>query len=283
MKTSRLTILKERLEKLYRHYHTGFIYSDPVELVHRFSRRKDIEVAGLIASSLAYGRVESIKRAVERIMHIMDWKPHRFVMEFSPKDKGLFKDFTYRFNDGRDIAVLLYFIRQMLEECGSIEGFFLRGYSPDRPIRDALESFSKAVLSLDAGGIYGGRGLPRSAGVRFFFPLPSTGSACKRLNLYLRWMVRKEGPDFGIWKGISPATLVIPLDTHMARISRLIGLTTLKSTGWRMAEEITETLRLLCPEDPVKYDFAITRLGILDECRRGCKVRLCHNKAWHTR
>ncbi len=276
-KNGRLDILKKRLETIYRLYHKGFVYSDPVELVHRFSDKRDIEIAGLVASSLAYGRVENIKKAIGNVMDVMDWKPYRFVVEFRPqRDRRLFEDFVYRFNDGRDIAALLYFMKQMLSECGSIEGFFLKGYSPARPIREALERFVENTLSLDTAGIYGKERLPGSAGVRFFFPTPSTGSPCKRLNLYLRWMVRREGPDLGVWNGVSPSALIIPLDTHMARISRMIGLTRRTSACWKMAEEITDTLRLLAPEDPVKYDFAMTRLGILEECKKGC--HRCHMK-----
>ncbi len=273
MKRNNLGLVKKRLDEIYMLYDRRFIYSDPVELVHRFSDARDIEIAGLLASSLAYGRVESIKKAIEKVMDVMDWKPYRFVMEFSPKKDGrLFEDFLYRFNDGRDIAALLYFAKQMIAECGSIEGFFLKGYSLGAtPMREALERFTESVLSLDSGGIYGTKGLPSSAGVRFFFPAPSTGSACKRLNLYLRWMVRREEPDFGIWKRVSPSDLIIPLDTHMARISRLIGLTGRRNPCWKMAEEITATLKRLAPEDPVKYDFAITRLGILEECKKGCR------------
>ena len=263
-------LLKDRLEEICQHYEQGFIYSDPIEIVHRFSAPEDIEVAGLIASALAYGRVESIKRAILWVMDRMDWKPYSFTMGFDPKLQNPFEGFTYRFNDGRDVAALVYLMRQMIERSGSIEGFFVEDYTEGEPIRVALASFTERVLALELSSIYGTGVDTRRVGVRFFFPSPKQGSACKRLNLYLRWMVRRSPPDFGLWKRVRPADLVIPLDTHMARIARLIGLTARKSADWNMAEEITQRLKGLDPDDPVKYDFAITRLGILGECSKGC-------------
>ena len=170
-------------------------------------------------------------------------------------------------------------MRQMIEEHGSIGGFFKVGYQDDdENIKDALASFTKRALLLGSAGLYGTKKIPKKAYLRFFFPSPSSGSACKRLNLYLRWMVRRgDNIDLGLWKDIPPSKLIIPLDTHIARISRLIGLTAKKSPGWSMAEDITESLRRLDPKDPIKYDFAICRLGILEECTakkdpKKCKV-----------
>ena len=277
--------LKELLERLYRTFDKRFLSSDPLEFVHRVRTGRDREVTGLIASSLAYGQVGQIKKSIEAVLDVMGWEPYRFTMGFRPsRDKGLFSHIRHRFNDGRDISCLIYFTRQILERCGSIEEFFLKGYRPeDGNIKNALTSFSERVLQeLDPGGIYGSNGskkLPEKAGVRFFFPSPRNASACKRLNLYLRWMVRKgDGLDLGLWKGgkgargghegrgVDPSKLVIPLDTHIARISRNIGLTSRATPDWKMAEEITAGLKKLDPEDPVKYDFALARLGILDEC-----------------
>ncbi len=262
-------LLKKRLDMLYRTYEKGFLESDPLSFVHRYTSDEDREIVGLIASSLAYGRVAGIKKSVERVLSVMGGEPARFIGGFRPRVEGrLFKDFRHRFNVGNDISCLLYFARQMIETGGSIGGFFMRGYSSsDKNIKEALTRFSSSVLSLDTAGIYGSGGLPASAGVRFFFPSPAGGSPCKRLNLYLRWMVRRgDGLDFGIWRGISPSKLVIPLDTHIARIASYLGLTTRKSRDWKMAEEITASLARLDPRDPVKYDFALCRLGILEVC-----------------
>ena len=144
-----------------------------------------------------------------------------------------------------------------------MESFFASGLAPGQPhVGPALASFCARTLSLDHGGLYGRKPLPADAGVRFFFPSPDDGSPCKRLNLYLRWMVRREGVDLGVWRAVSPARLVIPLDAHVLTIARRVALTRRRSPGWRMALDITERLRRLDPEDPVKYDFALHRMGL---------------------
>ncbi len=269
--------LKRRLDFLYRAYTKQYLSTDPLEFLHRYPNPKDKEIVGLIASGLAYGRVQGIKASIERVLGVIGGSPFKFVVRFEPLNgKGLFKGFRHRFNTGDDIACLLYFARQMIEESGSIGGFFLKGYSgPEKTIKEALEAFGRNALSLDSGRIYGAKSLPKKAGIRFFFPLPSDGSPCKRLNLYLRWMVRRDSLDFGIWKEVSPARLIIPLDTHIARISGNIGLTRRKNPDWKMTEEITEALRRLDPEDPVKYDFALCRLGILDKCPKRSSEEKC--------
>lgn len=260
--------LKTLLDNLYKSFDKNSISPDPLEFVHRFSSSEDMEIAGLIASSLAYGRVENILKSIDSIMTIMEWSPYHFAVSFNPSVHiGLFNNFSHRFNDGKDIACLIYFIRQMIEKNGSVKDFFLKGYNPaDKSIKPALISFSKRALKLDFTAVYGNCELPQNAGVRFFFPSPLDGSPCKRLNLYLRWMVRKRDVDLGLWKEIPPDKLVIPLDTHVARISRYIGLTKRRTADWKMAEEITENLKRLDKDDPVKYDFSLCRLGILDRC-----------------
>ncbi|MBI5561090.1 MAG: TIGR02757 family protein [Deltaproteobacteria bacterium] len=262
--------LKHQLDILYTTYNESFLSSDPLWFVHRFRTDRDREITGLIASSLAYGRVDGIKKSIGRVMDIMGWQPYEFTISFNPFRHGkAFSTFTHRFNNGGDMACLIYFAKQMIAEQGGIGGFFLAGCSPeDKNIKGSLESFSERALKLGSASIYGSKKLPDKAGVRFFFPSPSDGSPCKRLNLYLRWMVRKDSLDFGIWKGIGPEKLIIPLDTHIARISRYIGLTKRKTADWKTAEEITESLKTLDPGDPVKYDFSIARLGILEECKK---------------
>ncbi len=263
------TALKTQLDRLYRTFDLEFLSTDPLEFVHRYSTPEDREIVGLVSSSLAYGKVVTIKKSIAAVMEATGPHPARFV-------KGLDVDravrdlsgFKHRFNDGKDIVALLYIAKQMIEEAGTICRFFMKGYSPDhRNIKEALSAFSESALGLDTSPIYGKKTLPKNAGVRFFFPDPLDGSPCKRLNLYLRWMVRRgDGLDFGQWKGVDPAKLVIPLDTHIARISKNIGLTKRASADWKMAEEITEALKVLDPKDPIKYDFALCRLGILEKC-----------------
>lgn len=279
MSTEQIT-LKSCLDSLYDTFDAGFLSTDPLEFVHRYDHDADREIVGLVASSLAYGRVEGIRRSLEKVFGVMGRDPYGFTMRFDPaRDRRLFSGFKHRFNDGNDIACLIYFARQMIEECGSIGGFFMKGYSLEtKSIKDALTAFTRNVLALDSGAVYGPRKSPAEATVRFFFPSPAQKSACKRLNLYLRWMVRRrDGLDFGIWDGVDPASLIIPLDTHIARISRNIGLTTRASADWKMAEEITARLRELDPADPLKYDFSLCRLGILDRCPRRLDTSKCES------
>lgn len=265
------TYLKKHLDSLYERFDIRFISPDPIEAVHKFNSPKDQEIAGLISASLAYGRVDLIIRAIDQILFLMDYKPYSFVKNFDPKkDSKKFKDFVYRFNRGEDIACLIYFIKQVIDSYGSLFDFFKKGYrEKDKNIAPALSRFVKGLLELDSSPFYNGCGLPKDAGVRFLLPSPEGGGACKRTNLFLRWMVRRgDTIDFGIWSDILPSKLIMPLDTHIARISRYLSLTGLKTQSWRMAEEITASLKELDPDDPVKYDFPLSRLGIMDYCPR---------------
>lgn len=270
--------LKEELERLYRTFDLAFLATDPLEFVHRYREPEDREVVGLVASVLAYGKVAGIKRSVARVLEAAGPSPYRFARRFDPKKgKALYSGFVHRFNSGDDMACLFWYARQMIEEKGSIGGFFMKGYSPDhRNVKEALTAFSEGALALDSSAVYGRKALAPKAGVRFFFPSPYDGSPCKRLNLYLRWMVRRaDSLDFGQWTGVDPAKLIIPLDTHIARISKNIGLTGRANADWKMAEEITGALSRLDPSDPVKYDFALCRLGILERCPRKADREKC--------
>jgi uncharacterized protein (TIGR02757 family) len=153
----------------------------------------------------------------------------------------------------------------MLDHSASIEGFFAVGHDAGSPdIGPALDSFSTRALALNLREAYGR--LPRRPGVAYFFPRPSAGSACKRLNLFLRWMVRHDALDLGVWSRVSPARLVVPLDTHVIRVGRCLQLTRYTSPGWAMARDITASLRRLDPDDPVKYDFSLCHLGMMNAC-----------------
>ena len=263
MRWMRLDELRSRMDALYQHYDHRFVDPDPLEFVRRQTTDADREVVGLIASSLAYGNVKQIKRSIARVVDLLGDRPAETVDRLQPADaRRLLGRFKHRFNDARDVACLLYFIRQIRAGAGSVEAFFARGEAGPVDMESALASFSARVLALDHGGLYGRRRLPASAGVRFFFPSPRDGSACKRLNLYLRWMVRRDGVDLGVWRGVDPASLVIPLDAHIYTIARRVGLTRYRSPGWPMAVDITRRLRRLDPRDPVKYDFAFHRMGL---------------------
>ena len=172
---------------------------------------------------------------------------------------------VHRWIRGVDVAALLWILRQMIERSGSIERFFLEGYSEaDDDIGPALDSFSRRALALDVRRAYGR--VPRRPGVCYFFPRPSGGSACKRLNLFLRWMARRDEVDLGAWSGVPRSKLIVPLDTHVIRLGRCLRLTRYTSPGWPMARDLTASLRRLDPADPVRYDFALCHVGMMNAC-----------------
>lgn len=256
--------LARRLDELYRQYDHRFVDPDPLEFVRQQASDADREVVGLVASGLAFGGVTQIKRAVAMVMEILGPRPAESVAALKPEVAAeRLRRFRHRWLGGRDVACLLYLIRQMRCSSGSIEAFFAQGLSRgDADVGRALVSFAERALSLDHGGLYGRGPLPRGAGVRYFFPSPAAGSACKRLNLYLRWMARRDGVDLGVWRRPTPAQLVLPLDAHTFAIARRVRLTRYRSPGWAMALDITRRLRRFDPQDPVKYDFAFHRMGL---------------------
>jgi len=252
--------------------------SDPVQFVHRYQDPVDREIVGLIASVFAYGNVKIVLRTVNNVLSYLGPAPSRTIASFDPRrDSRRLRGFYHRFNTSRDLAVLFWIIRRALEEYGSLESVLVSALSPnDTDVTGALENFSGTLLGFGHERFYPRGELKRRVGVRFFFPAPSQGSACKRLNLYLRWMVRPEdGIDCGVWMRIKPRQLVIPLDTHIARISSYIGLTDMRSPGWPMALDITRSLRKLHCDDPLRYDFALCHLVIAGDCPKKRDLQKC--------
>lgn len=265
--------LKPLLDDLYKKYSVSYLESDPVYFPHRYKKPEDMEISGLVASSLAYGKVDLFKPKIAYILKVMGESPHSYIKSFNPAGEKRFDSFVYRFNRGPDIIHLLSIIQRIMKISGSMKSFFLKGYSPDAPdIENALYSFVQRILEMDCREAFPDGRL--SDGFRHLFPTPGKG-ACKRLNMYLRWMTRKDKIDFGLWDEIPPSKLVMPIDTHVARLSRYLGLSKRKSADWRMAKEVTEALKKLDPEDPVKYDFALSRLGILNECPANMDENKC--------
>jgi uncharacterized protein (TIGR02757 family) len=256
--------LRRRLEELYRRYDHRFVTPDPLEFVRAQATDPDREVVGLVASGLAFGTVAQIKRSIAAVLEALGPGPAEAVARLDPKATAArLAGFRHRWLDGRDVAAQLFLVRQMRESHGSVEAFFAEGLSAgDADVGPALASFSARALRLDHGGLYRGRRLPKDAGVRYFFPSPASGSACKRLNLYLRWMARRDGVDLGVWRRPDPSQLVLPLDAHTFAIARRARLTRYRSPGWAMALDVTRRLRQMDPADPVKYDFALHRLGL---------------------
>jgi uncharacterized protein (TIGR02757 family) len=164
-----------------------------------------------------------------------------------------------------DLAALVWILKQMIDQNGSIEGFFVEGLdSGDETVERALDSFSDRACRLNVKAVYGSR--IRKPGVAYFFAKPSSGGACKRLNLFLRWMVRRDAIDLGVWTRVAPAQLIIPLDTHVIRVGRCLRLTRYRSPGWKMAAEITASLRRIDAVDPVRYDFSLCHVGMMNAC-----------------
>ena len=261
--------LKNILEGLYASRSQAHLANDPLSFCHRYQSPEDKEIAGLIAASFAYGNVKIIRRNLEGVFGAMGASPRLFVERFDPEQGAhLFAGFKHRFNDGRDLCALLLACRIMLSEAGSIEGWLLRFHDESRTdVTQTLTGFTEAVKSLDLSLVFGTPSIPKDSYFAFLFPSPASGSACKRLCMYLRWMVRPEdGIDLGLWKGITPAKLVIPVDAHIQRICGFLGFTSRKQADWRMAREITARLRELDPADPVKYDFSLCHLGISEGC-----------------
>ncbi len=247
------------------------VVHDPVRFVRRYEDPRDREVVGLITSAFAYGNVTSILASVEKALSFLGPHPAQALAGFDPAvDAKRLRGFYHRFNTSRDLAVLFWIIRRVLEDYGSIENAFLRGMPAESTDTGAaIDHFGRLMLGFGHERFYPKGELARRVAVRFFFPTPADGSACKRMNLYLRWMVRPEdGVDCGVWTFPSPGRLVIPLDTHIARISTYLGLTDRKSPGWTMALDITRQLRALDRDDPLRYDFALCHLGIAGDCPR---------------
>lgn len=267
-----IRFLRPVLERLYKTYDfKGRVDSDPIRFPRFFDDPRDSELAGFISSAFAYGSVKAFLPFLDRLIGKMGASPYEYLANAKPK--ALIKDFeglSYRFQAGRDIAAFVYIIGEAIRRHGSIYNLFMKYYGPDAlNTGSAISGIVKAMLNTNYSSIYLRDVKPKA--VTFLLPSPDTGSACKRLNLFLRWMVRDKDIDLGIWKGIPKNKLVIPLDTHIKRVSVCLGLTKRKTADWKMALEITENLKLLDPVDPLKYDFALCHRGISGVCRaQGC-------------
>jgi len=258
--------LKPVLDRLYADFNYPDSAADPIQIVRRFDRNDDREVVAFCAASLAFGRVASVLQSIERLVAILGPRPAEYVRHFDPaRDAPSFTGFVHRWTRERDLVALVWVIRQMLDRSGTIEGFFLEGYDGAAPdLAPALDSFSSRAMALDLKAAYGR--VPARPGVGYFFPRPSKGSACKRLNLFLRWMIRHDALDLGVWTRVPASKLVVPLDTHVIRVGRCLGLTRYQSPGWKMASDITASLAKIDPGDPVRYDFSICHLGMMNAC-----------------
>lgn len=234
--------------------HPDFIAADPISVPHRFRKKQDIEIAGLFAALLAWGQRKTILASANRIMDLMDESPHDFVLHHVPKDRKRFLKFVHRTFQPDDLLYFIEFLQFHYSQKPSLENLFSDGmHKKDLHVGNGLIHFHQAFFSLPH--------LPRT---EKHVATPERKSACKRINLYLRWMVRKDhaGVDFGIWDKIRPSQLLCPLDVHVQRTALELGLLSRTQSDWQACLELTESLRKLDPADPVRYDFALFGMGI---------------------
>ncbi len=256
--------VKDVLERLYEKYnHHSLIKPDPLQFVYKYRRKADMEIAAFMASALAYGRVGQIEKSLTDLFGRMGNSLYDFVMSFGERDQIKLKDFKYRFTTGQAISDLLKLLKNILKRFNSIEIFFVQGYhSSDKNIIPALSRFCNSLLEIHSKSNNG----QVSKGLSYLLARPETGSVCKRLNLFLRWMVRDDDVDTGLWKEVDKRGLIVPVDVHMSRLCRVLGLYNRKTVSLSAAVEITNSFAEIEPNDPVRYDFALSRIGIIENC-----------------
>jgi uncharacterized protein (TIGR02757 family) len=248
--------LKDFLDEKSEQYNTlDFIANDPVSIPHQYRKKQDIEISGLVAAVLAWGQRVTIIRKCNEFFAMMDHAPHDFILHHSEDDLKPFLNFVHRTFNPTDALYFIHWFRWYYQQFDSLEEAFKPGslQSSDHT-GPSLASFYDLFFSLP----------DHPSRTRKHIQTPERKSACKRINMFLRWMVRSDakGVDFGIWKKIPANKLVCPLDLHVDRVARKLGLIERKQTDWQTALELTEKLRLMDPQDPVKYDFALFGLGI---------------------
>ena len=255
----RQEVLRDRLDALVATFDLSTIAPDPLQLVLRYSDPLDQEVAGLIAAAFAYGRADIIVANIGRVLERMQPSPFAYLSNFDRKRAMAdFAGFSHRFHKTKELVGLLQRIANAIGEHGSLGELFRKCYrDEDEDIGPSLARFVEAL------------------GPDYLLSSPRDGSACKRMNLFLRWMVRRTAPDLGLWDFVDPAKLVVPLDTHVHRIATFLGLNGRKTADWKAARAVTDRLAKFDRADPTRYDFAICRLGILDLCSRKRRKENC--------
>ncbi len=251
--------LKDFLDEKVRLYNNpSFIEDDPISIPHLFQKKQDIEIAGFWAAVLAWGQRKTTINKCKELFEIMDFAPHDFVLNHSDMNLKRLEGFKHRTFNTTDVLYFVHFFNQYYQAHDSLEDAF-KPKSVDSGIESRLVHFHHQFFAL---ADYPER-------TKKHIATPERKSACKRINMFLRWMVRKDdkGVDFGLWKNIKPSELICPCDLHVDRVARRLGLITRKQTDWQTALELTENLIMLDPEDPVKYDFALFGLGVLEGMR----------------
>jgi uncharacterized protein (TIGR02757 family) len=256
--------IRRVLERLYAKYnHRNLIEPDPLQFVYHYATYADMEIAAFLAAALAYGRVEQIQKSLTELFKRMGESPYSFVRNFNEVRRRKISSFKHRFTTGQDIADLLVLLKHVLRQDGGIQEFFLRGYSVgDDNVIGALSKFCDSLCAIHARG----NGGQVSAGLKYLLASPARGSASKRLNLFLRWMVRDDEVDTGLWKSVDKAKLIVPVDVHIGRLCRILGFHNGQAVSLSTALKITQGFAGIEPDDPVKYDFALSRIGIVEDC-----------------
>lgn len=250
--------LRKKLNYHYHYFDSAKISPDPLEFPHRFNNEFDIEISAFLSSVFAYGNIRQIINTLEILHNQLGASPYDFMINSKSMDfYKLASKLNHRFYNSNDVEALLNTLRRVYKEDGSLKRLFLLYYfDTDTNIKYGLSRFSQNLLDT---ALHFSK---PTHGLKFMFPDPVKGSSCKRMNLFLRWMVRNDDLDFGLWGEIGTSKLIIPVDTHVAKICKQLKLTKRKIADWKMAEEITENLKLFDEKDPVKYDFAICHIGI---------------------
>ncbi len=251
--------LKEYLDDcVFRFEKPDFIANDPIGIPHRFTQLQDIEIIGFWTAMLAWGQRKTIINSANRLVELMDGAPFDFILNHQEQDRAKFESFKHRTFQALDTLYFLEFFQQFYKKNNSLETAFARHLKPDnQTVEPALIGFHNDFFALDNA--------PQRT--RKHIATPDRNSSCKRLNMFLRWMVRSDekGVDFGLWKNIQTAQLLMPLDVHVERFARKFGLIQRDKTDWKTVVELTENLRKFDANDPVKYDFALFGLGVMEK------------------
>lgn len=252
---------KKILDRAYQDFHQKHLLDqDPVHFVHKYSDPRDREVIGVFSALLAYGNVRTILKSVGKVAEALGDRPASHILNH----KGSFfsEDFVHRFTTRTDLEIVALWLKLALQKSGSLENFFVQE-NAHWSTRDLLSDFVRRFCTTEVPAPYNTWIRKRQRSLKYLISDPERGSACKRLNLFLRWMVRaSDGIDLGVWTKMSPSKLILPVDTHLLKAVKLLGWSKGNAANWKMAEAATERLRAFCPEDPIRYDFALCHLSM---------------------
>jgi uncharacterized protein (TIGR02757 family) len=263
--------VRAHLDALREEYGFDFRDRDPVQFPHRYATKADREIAALLSALLAFGKVEVVLRNLRDLFERLGPRPASAIRGLDARSAGrCARGFRHRWIGESELGRLLVAAGRLLSDHEDLEAAFVAGDDPASPtIGRGLAAFTDRALAAS--------GRPRDRAMKFLFPSPGRGGACKRLNLFLRWVARPaDGLDLGLWSAVAPARLMIPLDTHVAFHARVLGFSRRKTADWRMVEEVTSALRAIDPADPVRYDFALCHLGMHGDCRKRRDPDVCH-------